>query len=571
MSWQRTPPGPPLARSGGLGDAPSGPPATRSLVTIDVAALPRRTNVTNDPISTRAPSARWIAQGERAWAALRTKVSGVLRSDHKPPPPEFEGWGFLWRPALIGFFALCAIAAGSSFSDSPFKPEIPNTWFFGLPVLPVPSAAPVNSTTILFGITLVYGGLVLLMRVWIRLADVALRHPNAPVAKLGWILALWTVPMLVVAPIFSRDVFSYAAQGEMVSHGINPTILGPADTGAGPYQGPVDTLWAHVPAPYGPLFLMIDNAIVRLSFHHELWTVVGLRLLEVASVVLLAVSMPVLAKALGFDPGHAFVLAVLNPLVVLTIVGGAHNDGLMMALLVAGLALAAKRHPVWGILVVSLAMSVKAPAALGIVYIGWEWLGPNLSVRERLRPLAKAGLLSLGVLGAFTLISGLGVRWIGNLATPGTVRSWAAPATGLGMAISGISHLFGAATVTTSGAIGTTRIVGTVAAGILTIWLLFNADRIGWLKALGYSLLALVVLGPVVQPWYLTWGLLLLAPVATGRLRAWVIGLSVVSPFVGLPGGRQLLDGIVHAPMIETGFVLLCSALLLAPLGKWTS
>ena len=48
------------------------------------------------------------------------------------------------------------------------------------------------------------------------------------------------------------------------------------------------------------------------------------------------------------------------------------------------------------------------------------------------------------------------------------------------------------------------------------VWLLFNADRIGWLKALGYSLLAVVVLGPVVQPWYLTWGLLLLAVVADG-------------------------------------------------------
>ena len=497
-------------------------------------------------------------------------MTSLFSGKPRPPAPPFEGWGFLWRPALLGFAALVAIAVGSSFPDSPFKLEMPNTWFFGVPAHPISPFAPVNSTTILFGLVLVYGGLVMLMRVWIRLADVALHHPGAPVARLGWILALWTVPMLVIAPIFSRDVFSYAAQGEMVSRGMNPTIYGPAQLGSGPYPGPVDPLWQNVPAPYGPVFLMLDNLIVHLTGHNELATVVGLRLLEVAAVALFAVALPALARSLGFDPGHAFVLAVLNPLVVLTLIGGAHNDGLMMALLVAGLALAAKKHPVWGIVVCSLAASIKAPAALGVVYIAWEWLGPDLPVRQRLRPLAVAGLLGAAVLGAFTLISGLGFRWVANLATPGAVRSWAAPATGLGMALAGVGHVVGLQ-VSTASMIGLTRAIGLVLSAALIVWLLFNADRIGWLKALGYSLLALVVLGPVVQPWYLTWGLLLLAVGATGRVRAWVIGLSVISPFVGLPGGRELLAGIVHAPMIETGMVLmLLWCLLLAPLGKWT-
>jgi len=472
---------------------------------------------------------------------------------------------------VLGFLALVAISVGSSFPDSPFKLEMPNTWFFGVPAHPVSPFAPVNSTTILFGLVLVYGGLVLLMRVWIRLADVALRHPGAPLAKLGWILALWVLPMMLIAPIFSRDVFSYAAQGEMVTRHLNPTVLGPAQLGSGPYPGPVDSLWMNVPAPYGPLFLMIDAGIVRVTAHHELWTVVGLRVVELLAVVLLAVALPVLARALGYDPGHAFVLGILNPLVVLTLVGGAHNDGLMVALLVVGLALAVKRHPVWGIIVCALAASIKAPAALGVVYIGWEWLGPNLPVRQRLRPLVTAGLIAATVLGALTLVSGLGLHWVANLATPGTVRSWAAPATGLGMGLAGLVHLVGHH-VASSTTIGLTRMIGLAATAVLVVWLLFNADRIGWLKALGYSLLALVVLGPVVQPWYLTWGLLLLAPIATGRLRAWVIGLSVISPFVGLPGGHALLLGIVDAPMIKTGVVLVMLwALLLAPLGKWTT
>ena len=65
------------------------------------------------------------------------------------------------------------------------------------------------------------------------------------------------------------------------------------------------------------------------------------------------------------------------------------------------------------------------------------------------------------------------------------------------------------------------------------------SDRIGGLRALGLSLLLFVLLGPVVQPWYLTWGIVLLAPVVTGRLAHAVIVLSVVSPFIGLPGGSD--------------------------------
>ena len=513
------------------------------------------------PVGIAAHAGRW-----------RRHVAAALGSQPRNPAAPFEGWGFLWRPAALGLLALIAIGVGSSFSNSPFKLENPGAWFFGVPTKPVLRHAPVNSATMLLGITLVYGGLVLLLRVWIQLANIARRHRGAPIGRLGWVLGLWMLPMLAVAPLFSRDVYSYAAQGEMVTRHLNPYQNGPFELGSTPFASAVDPLWHYVPAPYGPLFMSLDGWIVQLTHHNLLWSIVGLRLLEVGAVVLLAVSVPVLARGLGYDAGHAFILCVLNPLVVLTVVGGAHNDGLMAALLVAGLALAVKKHPVWGIVLCALAASIKAPAALGIVYIAWEWLGPKLPVRLRLRPLAIAGLLTAGVLGACTVISGLGAGWVKNLNTPGAVRSWAAPATGLGMGLAALGRGLGL-DVSTTAAISVTRLLGLTIAGVLMVWLLFNADRIGWLKALGYSLLALVLLGPVVQPWYLTWGLLLLAIVATeGRLRAWVIGLSVVSPFVGLPGGHKLLLAIVHAPMIETGVVLfLLWCVLFAPLGAWTA
>jgi alpha-1,6-mannosyltransferase len=525
--------------------------------------------VTPDTSNVAAPKGlEHVPEGFSATIKRRIQFLGTAR--RLAPEPEFEGWGFLWKPALLGLVALIAIAVGSSFSNSPFKPELPNAWFFGVPTKSVVPFSTPNSTTLLFGITLVYGGLVLLMRVWFRLAEVVRRHPGAPVGPLGWILTLWILPMLVIAPIFSRDVYSYAAQGEMVSRHINPYVYGPWQLGSGPFPGMVDKLWGNVPSAYGNLFMWVDGGIDRATGHSELWTVVGLRMLEVLAVVILAFALPVLARALKLDVGNAFVLCLLNPLVVLTLVGGAHNDALMVGLLVAGLALAVKKHPVLGIVACALAASVKVPAALGAVYIAWDWLGPKVPVRMRLRPLAIGGILTGAALGACAWLSGLGYGWIGNLETPGRVVSWMSPATGLGMGLAGLLHLLGF-DLATSNAIGITRMIGLAATIVVVVWLLFNADRIGWLKALGLSLVAIVVLGPVVQPWYLTWGLLLLAPVASGRVRTAVIALSIVSPFVGLPGGRDLLVGIVHAPMIETGIVLfLLWALLGAPLGKWT-
>ena len=151
------------------------------------------------------------------------------------------------------------------------------------------------------------------------------------------------------------------------------------------------------------------------------------------------------------------------------------------------------------------------------------------------------------------------------------MRSWAAPATGIGMGLSGVSHLIGLS-ISQVSIISMTRVLGLGAAAVLAVWLLKESERIGQLTALGLTLLAFVVLSPVVQPWYLTWGLILLAPVAEGRIRTMVIAMTVVSPFIGLPGGRDLVNQLVHAdPIIIACTMLALLAFVLAPLGRWTA
>jgi hypothetical protein len=141
-----------------------------------------------------------------------------------------------------------------------------------------------------------------------------------------------------------------------------------------------------------------------------------------------------------------------------------------------------------------------------------------------------AGLLGAGGLGFFSYVSGLG---------------W-------------------------GGVLSVARFLGLLAAAIAAGWLLFNSDRIGTLKALGITLLLVVALGPVVQPWYLSWGLLLLAPVALGRLRSLIVGLSMVTAFIELPGGTDLVHSLIHGDPLEIVLTLLWILFVLTvPLAAW--
>jgi hypothetical protein len=422
------------------------------------------------------------------------------------------------------------------------------------------------------GVVAVYGGMVLFVRVWFGLYTTLRARPGVPIKSLAYMLALWMAPLLFVAPLFSQDVFSYAAQGEMMSHHINPYNYGPGTLGSGPYVSGVDSLWLNTAAPYGPLFLMLAGWSASLSLHHALVTVVLLRLQSVVGVALIAYCIPKLAVSFGKEPGPAFVLAVLNPLTLLALIGGAHNDAIMVGLLLAGVTAARSRHPVWGVVLCALAASIKVPAAIGIVYVAWDWAGADAGWRQRARMLTRAGLITVAVMGVLSFMSGLGWGWLANLGTPGTVRSWMAPATGVGLLISGTAHVLGFSGVSLAGVLTGTRAIGLLGAALIALWCLRHRWRIGLLSALGITMLAFVLLGPVVQPWYLTWGIILLAPVATGRMLWFILGMSTVVPFIGLTGGTDLLNQLVHTdPIAMVLAVMVLWAVAIFPLGSWTT
>ena len=154
----------------------------------------------------------------------------------------------------------------------------------------------------------------------------------------------------------------------------------------------------------------------------------------------------------------------------------------MAAFLVVGIALAVRHRPVWALVFVACATAIKAPAALGLAFVAWTWLGARATIRQRIRPILVATLIAGLTLGAWTWLAGFGFGWVQNLLSNGTVRSWAAPATALGMALGNTLHAIGLHSVSVTSVLSVSRLIGLLIAGAFAVWLLWNGEGRGWVR-----------------------------------------------------------------------------------------
>ncbi len=467
---------------------------------------------------------------------------GLLRRRTLRPCP-------LALAGVIGFVGSLCVLLGLLRAGSPFVSTPPGSWFFGTAA--GSRASDVGSEAGFLAVLAVYLGVLVMLGSWFELVRALRANPDTALVKPVVIAVAWAIPVLVMPPLFSRDVYSYAAQGEMVSRGINPYVHTPSVLGGGSFLGLVDPLWRHSPAPYGPAWERLSGWIVNLSGHDVLATVVGFRCAALVGVALIAWGVPALAESVGRSRSVAFALAVLNPLVLLVLLGGAHNDALMLGLLVAGCAVARRNHVLLGLVLCALAAEVKVPALIGAVCIGWWWGGSGASWGRRLSRVAAAVLISAGLMAVVSAVSGLGWRWLSGLSNPGTVVSWLDPMTAVGLSMGhGVGALgYGGHTgAFVSGA----RAAGLVLAAVVSVGLIARWQRVGELEALGWSLLVFVVLGPVVWPWYETWGFVILAVVAEGWTLRLLLFLSAVACFADVPAA-QILPGRARSSPSSAG------------------
>ncbi|GAA1068904.1 alpha-(1-_6)-mannopyranosyltransferase A [Kitasatospora nipponensis] len=386
------------------------------------------------------------------------------------------------------------------------------------------------------GLFLACFGMVLLVAAWLQLGQ-AIRSGRAPSPRwllhtLGW----WAAPLVLGPPLFSRDVYSYLAQGALVDGGIDVYTHGPAALG-GPLALQVPGVWQQTPAPYGPVFLALSGITERLVGTGVHAGVLGLRLVALVGIGLLAVLLPRLARVCGADPAAALWLGALNPLLLFHLVAGAHNDAVLLALLVAGLVAARRRHPAWAAVLVTLAALVKAPAALGLPVVVLLWYD-QLTGRHRLvRAALATGAVALLTTVTVTAVIGTGYGWISALTVPVSAESWSLTSA-IGRATAAVLEPYRPALA--QSAVTAWRWLGLAAAATSVAYLAARVRRreLGVVYALGLGLAAVVAFGPAIRPWYALWGVVLIAAAAPdGRVRRWAPAVSGLLAVAVVPDG----------------------------------
>ncbi|MET0237695.1 MAG: polyprenol phosphomannose-dependent alpha 1,6 mannosyltransferase MptB [Kibdelosporangium sp.] len=375
------------------------------------------------------------------------------------------------------------------------------------------SAAICAATYLSYNRALFYVGAGLIIWGWLWLRRSATKQMLVAIGA-------WSVPLIASAPVLSQDLYSYLAQGAIAHAGLDPYAVGSSAMDS-PLTDRVSWVWENTPSPYGPLFILLMKSVVAVTGPNLVVAAALTKVVIASGLILLCAALPGLARHLGGTPERALWIGAANPLVLVHLVGGAHNDLLMIALLAAGTLFVLDRRHLTGFAIVALAVAIKASAGIALPFLVWIWAAR----RKRLGFVTAAGLGALVtavVFGLCTLAAGVDLGWIKALGGSSLLIHWLSLPTGVG-------ELFGV--------IQAARTVGLVLlAGIIVgLWWLSRAGGPKAVAAAAWALLAAVLLSPVTMPWYFTWPLVLAAGFA---LRpAIVVGVSVWLVVLNYPSG----------------------------------
>lgn len=379
----------------------------------------------------------------------------------------------------------------------------------------------------------IVAGVLLFVAVW------WLARPRAAAAaerrRVLILLAIWSLPLLLVPPVLSADAVLYADLGWIVNQGLNPYQVGLGGAG-GPYAPHVDPLWAGNGVAYPPLALLTDAAVVRLVGFAVYPGIIAMRLPVLISLAVIAWVLPRLARRFDLDPSRTLWWGLANPLVVVHFVGGAHNDAMMVAVALVGLWIALSRPGgAWSLLagpaVIGVAMAFKQQAGLAVIACAGVPVAAELArmpIVRRLTLLATrtilATLVAAGVFIAISLASGLGFGWTTWLSLMGKAGT-AAPFSVIAQVGEGLIERFGGDPTGWLAAVGTISTL-TLLATLAWITIRFAARP---LALVAWGSLAVSGLGQSMHPWYIPWSLALLSLVALSRRQfGWVTAFAMV-------------------------------------------
>ncbi len=428
---------------------------------------------------------------------------------------------------------------------------------------------------------LIWAGVLMMITAWVRLGRTTIGKGGATVTlnELRAIVGIWITPLLFAAPMFSRDAYSYLAQGALLRDGFDPYQVGPV-ANPGVLLENVSPVWTTTTAPYGPLFLLIGRAITMLTGDSIIAGTIAMRFLMLPGLALMMWAVPYLTKHLGGKPTVALWLAVLNPLVLIHLVGGVHNELLMVGLMCAGIALVLERHHVAGIVVVAIGVAIKATAGVALPFLVWIWIlhekerraaqraaeHPESGVSEDQRhpdaaratadmphPLftfAKIAGLGVSVFAlvflAASAIAGVGFGWVTALQGSNKIINWLSLPTILAHMVTWVTPL------RLDPVLSVTRELCKFAlvALLVAIWWRFRHSEREAVLGIVIAFVAIVLLSPAALPWYYSWPLALAAGFALSTVTLqWLVGICTWLMLVFQPDGSIGLYNFWHVAL----------------------
>ncbi len=434
------------------------------------------------------------------------------------------------------------------------------------------------------GLVVVLVGLGLLANAWLRLCrtvavgDRDTEDPADGVALVRFAAVVWSAPLLLAPPLFSRDGWSYAAQGMLAEVGLSPYVVGPGALAPDTFlplpgwiTGPpivqaVDPMWWDTATPYGPVPVFL-GAIVAGVTGNPWILVIGHRGFALVGLALLAWAVPRLARWGGANPAVATALVIVSPLMMANGVAGLHNDLLMVGLMAVALVVTVEHGWVGGAALAGVAASVKVPGGLVAVGIVLVSLPVGAGLVARLRRFGSVGAVAVGTLLGLGVLTGVGNGWLRALSVPGEVNTPLSATTLVGGVLDWLALQVGLGTdpATFRDLVRGLGLLATLGTGAWVGLRWPTGSRRTALAAVAAVGAAFVVLAPVVHLWYF----LLLPPFlaaqrlprhATGALVAVSVLLGLVAPL------DSSLHGAYYAIVIGCMTVaLLLPVLLLTP------
>ncbi len=305
--------------------------------------------------------------------------------------------------------------------------------------------------------------------------------------------------------LFSRDVYSYAFYGKIAAvYHANPYVATPSDFPQDALAVFVGPKWVDTPAVYGPLWTQVSALIARVAEDVGAF-VVTFRLIAIgASLATVVVVMRLVRRVRPDREAFAVALVGLNPVVLFQSAASGHNDLLVALSVAAALSLLFSGRELWSTGVLALGALVKATAAVPLLLL-WVAVAIRRPRGERLRALAPHVGLAAGmaVLAAAPFANTEDPTL--GMAELASHEGWLAP-----------SRFFRRVFDAISG--DTLGVVPRVVVPLLLLAALVAIARAVVRRApdvssalagasWGWGLLCLLLLGPVLLPWYVTWAL----------------------------------------------------------------